>query len=428
MGDHGAGSLARRYHDLKFMPRVLRIINRFNLGGPTYNAAYLTKFMAPDFETMLIGGQWDEMEAGSGHILSSLDLEPIVIPEMRRSISMSRDRAAYKRIRSIIDEFQPDIVHTHASKAGAVGRLAATDAGVAVILHTFHGHVFHSYFGKVKTNLYKNIERFLAKRSTRIIAISDKQKHELVQEHRICSEDKVEVIPLGFDLDRFQEDLAGKRALFRQIYCVAEDEIAVGIIGRLVPIKDHTSFLNAVNRVIQHTDKKVRFFIIGDGEERSSIERKASELGITFNSGPHVNGQGLASLADSRPVRKGNPVLTFTSWLKEVDIVNAGLDIVALSSLNEGTPVSLIEAQAANKPVVSTSVGGIENVVIPGKTALLSPPSDPNTLADNLMKVIEDTELRRSMGRHGWEHVSKKFHYSRLVADMSTLYRSLLEE
>jgi glycosyltransferase involved in cell wall biosynthesis len=408
------------------MPRILRIINRFNLGGPTYNAAYLTKFMAPEFETMLVGGQWDETEAGSGHILNALDINPIIIPEMRRNISVSRDRAAYKRIKAIIEDFKPDIVHTHASKAGAVGRLAATDCGVPAIVHTFHGHVFHSYFGPVKTNLYKNIERFLAKRSTRIVAISERQKEELVLEHRICSSEKVEVIPLGFDLDRFQNDLSGKRALFRQIYGLKDEEIAIGIIGRLVPIKDHTSFLQAIDLVRQRTQKKIRVFIVGDGEERTRIENTARELGLSFSAGPHVNGHGLASVVND-PMSVGDaPLITFTSWLKEVDIVNAGLDIVALSSLNEGTPVSLIEAQAANKPIVSTRVGGIENVVLPGKTALLSPPSAPDILADNLMQVIENSELRRSMAKLGWEHVSEKFHYSRLVDDMSTLYRSLL--
>ena len=411
------------------MPRVLRIINRFNLGGPTYNAAYLSKYLEPDFETLLVGGQWDETEAGSDHILNSLGLTPIVIPEMRRSISMNRDRAVYKRIRKLIADFKPDIVHTHASKAGAVGRLAATDAQVPVIVHTFHGHVFHSYFGKVKTNVYKSIERFLAKRSSKIIAISDKQKQELVEEHRICSEDKIEVIPLGFDLDRFQEDLLGKRALFRHIYGLKDDEIAIGIIGRLVPIKDHCTFLKAVDILRKKTNKKIRVFIVGDGESRAVIEEAAQRLAIPFTEGPSVNGHGLRHLANS-DIKVGidQPILTFTSWLKEVDIVNAGLDIVALSSLNEGTPVSLIEAQAANKPIVSTRVGGIENVVVPGKTALLSPPAEPELLAENLFNLVENATLRQSMGSLGWQHVSEQYHYARLVNDMSTLYRSLLKQ
>ena len=158
------------------MKKVLRIINRFNLGGPTYNAAYLTKYLSSDYETLLVGGQHDESEASSSHILEDLNLNPIIIPEMRREINFKNDRIAYQKIKNIINEFKPDIVHTHASKAGAIGRIAANKAGVKQIYHTFHGHVFHSYFGKAKTTFYKNLERYLAKKSTKIIAISEKNK------------------------------------------------------------------------------------------------------------------------------------------------------------------------------------------------------------------------------------------------------------
>jgi glycosyltransferase involved in cell wall biosynthesis len=210
------------------MPRVLRIINRFNLGGPTHNAAYLTRYLPGDFETLLVGGSQEATEEGSHHILDAMGVKPMILPELQREVAPWRDRGAYRRIKQLIREFKPDIVHTHAAKAGAVGRMAAADLGVKAIVHTFHGHVFHSYFGPVRTALYKNIERFLATRSSRIIAISDKQKQELVEEHRICSADKVSVIPLGFDLSRFQTDQESKRKLFRKVYGVADDEIAIG--------------------------------------------------------------------------------------------------------------------------------------------------------------------------------------------------------
>ena len=228
------------------MPRVLRIINRFNLGGPTHNAAYLTRYLPGDFETLLVGGGQEASEEGSHHILDSLGVQATILPEMQREVAPWRDRGAYRRIKRLIRDFKPDIVHTHAAKAGAVGRMAASELGVKAIVHTFHGHVFHSYFGTVRTAMYKNIERFLARRSSRIIAISEKQKHELVGEHRITTEDKVSVIPLGFDLSRFQQDQATKRALFRKVYGVADDEIAVGIVGRLVPVKNHDLFLAAL--------------------------------------------------------------------------------------------------------------------------------------------------------------------------------------
>lgn len=408
------------------MPRVLRIINRFNLGGPTHNAAYLTRYLPDEFETLLVGGPQEESEEGSGHILRSLGVDPMLLPEMQREVAPWRDRSAYRRIKKLIKEFKPDIVHTHAAKAGAVGRLAANDMGVKAIVHTFHGHVFHSYFGQVRTTLYKNIERFLAKRSSRIIAISEKQKSELVDEHRICPADKVTVIPLGFDLSKFQVDQEAKRKLFRKVYGLADDEIAIGIIGRLVPVKNHDLFLDAMRHVRERTGKKVRAFVVGDGEERDRLEERGRSLGLSLARGPIFNGHGFGYGVNGHAMVERADI-TFTSWIKEIDIVNAGVDVVALSSFNEGTPVSLIEAQAANKPVVSTNVGGIENVVIEGGTALLSPANDKGMFGDNLLRLVEDDGLRARMGLGGWEHVRDRYHFTRLVDDTAALYRELLD-
>ncbi|MEZ4937084.1 MAG: glycosyltransferase [Crocinitomicaceae bacterium] len=159
--------------------KVLRIINRFNLGGPTYNVTFLSRFMSEEFETLLVGGVPDEHETDSLHIPESYGLHPIIIPELKRAINYKEDKKALKKLREIIRDFKPDVVHTHASKAGALGRQAAIKENVPVILHTFHGHVFHSYFGKLKTTFYKTVERRLAKKSTRIICISNKQKEEI---------------------------------------------------------------------------------------------------------------------------------------------------------------------------------------------------------------------------------------------------------
>jgi len=407
------------------MPRILRIINRFNLGGPTHNAAYLSRYLPDDYETLLVGGSQEATEEGSHHILDSLGVKPMILPELQREVAPWRDRGAYRRIKELIREFKPDIVHTHAAKAGAVGRMAAADLGVKAIVHTFHGHVFHSYFGPVRTALYKNIERFLARRSSRIIAISDRQKEELVDEHRICAEQKVTVIPLGFDLSRFQADQANKRTLFRRVYGVADDEIAIGIVGRLVPIKNHDLFLQVIANVSERTGKKIRAFIVGDGEERERLQQRASTLGLSQASGPYFNGHGFGHGVNGVPA-VAPATITFTSWIKEVDIVNAGVDIIMLTSLNEGTPVSLIEAQAANRPVISTRVGGIENVVVHGRTALLSESGDTLGMEEHLIRVIEDNALRQRMGTGGWDHVASKYHYTRLVDDTAALYRSLL--
>lgn len=396
------------------MPKVLRIINRFNLGGPTFNAALLTRHMPSEFDTLLVGGKEEETEKSSQHILQNLGVEAHLIDEMQRDIGLANDRQAYIRVKELIKKYQPDIIHTHASKAGAIGRAAGIAYGKAKMVHTFHGHVFHSYFGKVKTNLYKNIERALAMRTDRIIAISELQKQELAQRYRICSENKIEVIPLGFDLKKFQVDNDSKRERFRKEYSIDSDEIAIGVIGRLVPIKNHKLFLDAIKQVSQKTNKKIRAFIVGDGEERERLKEYTSLIGLDY-----LNG-------DFRRGRKAT--IHFTSWIKDIDVVNAGMDIIALTSLNEGTPVSLIEAQASCKPIVATEVGGVGNIVQHNETALLSESNCLEGFSDNLLKLIENEELRKSLGCQGWTRVNEKFHYKRLVSDMSDLYHSLLAE
>jgi glycosyltransferase involved in cell wall biosynthesis len=368
--------------------------------------------MAPEYETMLIGGPNEESEESSLFIPQKLGLNPIVIPEMRRSVNPVNDLKAYRKIKQIIREFKPDIVHTHASKAGALGRRAAYKCGVPVIVHTFHGHVFHSYFGKTKTALVKKIERSLAKKSDAIIAISEKQKLELTAEHQICPPEKVHVIPLGFDLDRFRTDQEIKRRNFRSAYAIADDEIAIVIIGRIVPVKNHEMFLRVIHRLLETTSKKVRAFIVGDGESRYDLEMKAREMGFDV-------------ATEKMTVKKP---LTFTSWIRDVDRVLAGSDIVCLTSWNEGTPVSIIEAQAANKPVISTKVGGVENIVRDGESAFLVEPGDEEGFLNRLAALVDNEDLRKKMGLPGWETVGSKYHYTRLVKDMSSLYRTLLRK
>lgn len=389
------------------MPRVLRIINRFNLGGPTYNAAYLTKYLPSQYETLLIGGAHSESEEDSLHITQQLGIDPIIIPEMKRDISPKEDHIAYKKIHQLIDWFKPDIIHTHASKAGALGRLAGIRSRTPIIVHTFHGHVFHSYFNKVKTQAYISIERKLAQHTDAIVAISPLQKRELVDDFAIASEDKVKVVPLGFDLSRFKENQSGKRKLFRTKYDVQDDVIAIGIIGRLVQIKNHQLFLELAKKVIANTTKKVVFFVIGDGELMSALQAEAIALQLNTVNGSQNN-------------------VVFTSWIKNVDEAIAGLDIIVMTSNNEGTPVSLIEAQAGERAIVSTEVGGIKDIIIPGKTGLISPSGQLDGLYNNLSKLIENDEERILMGASGFEFVKDKFTYARLAENMDNLYANLL--
>jgi glycosyltransferase involved in cell wall biosynthesis len=389
--------------------RILRIINRFNLGGPTFNAALLSRYLPKEYETLLVGGEKDYSEDDSLHILDKLELSPIIIPEMKREVSPLNDRMAYKKISALIEEFKPDIVHTHASKAGALGRLAAFNMGVPHTVHTFHGHVFHSYFDSVTTEVYKRVERYLAKRSSAIIAISEEQRKELVDEFKVVPAEKARVIQLGFDLDKFQEDFQSKREEFRRFYQLDEDKVAIGIVGRLVPIKNHLMFLRSIKHLVEKKEFKFRAFIIGDGEMRPALEAYCRKEAIRFND-PEID---------------EDDHVTFTSWIKDIDVANAGLDIAALTSMNEGTPVSLIEAQAANRPIISTDVGGIRDIVDVGNTAFLVPPDDQEGFNTYLSQLCGSAELRAKMGQNGWDFVRDRFHYSRLVRDMDRLYKSL---
>lgn len=393
------------------MPKVLRIINRFNIGGITYNVSYLSRFLEPEYETLLVGGPEEEGEDSSLYIPESLGLKPRVLEQFQRSISLRADYRAYREIKKLIREFKPDIVHTHASKAGAVGRLAAIHCKVPVIVHTFHGHVFHSYFGKLKTGFYIFIERWLAKRSSAIVAISNKQKQELSEVFRIAAPAKMHVVPLGFDLMRFTQNKAENRRSFREKYQLKDDEIAIGIIGRLAPVKNHRLFVEAIAQLKKEGIPRFKAFVIGDGETREEIVACCRELGVSF------------SEAGATP----DAELIFTSWIKQVEWALHGLDIVALTSLNEGTPVSIIEAQAAGKYVVATNVGGIEDVLHPDG-GLLSEVQDREGYFRNLAKACRGFEKQEGHAETGTQWAISKFSYQRLVNDMAHLYGTLIKQ
>lgn len=387
------------------MIKVLRIINRFNLGGPTFNAALLTRYLDDDFETVLIGGVPDEGETDSLHILEQYDVKPIIIPELIRNPNPASDRKAYLKIKAIIEEFKPDIVHTHASKAGVLGRKAAISCGVKTIVHTYHGHVFHSYFGKFKTFLIKSLEKNLAKKSTGIVAISHLQKEELVKKFRICAAHKVNVIPLGFDLSSFLQDNPAKRAKVRNEYNIEAGDVAIAIVGRLAPIKNHSFFLKVIEQLLEKGVLNIKVFIVGDGSERKLIEKMSNSLNDKY-------GQ----------------IIILTSWVFDIATFNKGMDIVCLTSDNEGTPVSLIEAQASGLPVISTDVGGVRDIVLDGESGFITTLGDAETYVKKLRLLVDNEKLRVKFAAVGRDFVSSRFNYERLAKDMSAYYRELLKK
>lgn len=381
--------------------KVLRIINRFNLGGPVWNVSYLSKHLPENYHTVLVGGLADAQEGDALFIPLEMRLEPMVLKSMSRQVRFFGDVKAFFEIVKIIRNFKPDIVHTHASKAGALGRLAAYFCGTKVIVHTFHGNVFKGYFSPTVTKALVFTERFLAKLSDQIVAISEIQKQELAEQFNIAPERKITVIPLGFNLQKFAPD-PEKRSQLRMQWEVASDEVAIGIVGRLTSIKNHTLFIDAALLAISQSEKKFKFFIVGDGELRNEIEN-------------HIVSKGGAYARS----------FVLTSWVKKMEECYPMLDLVCLCSLNEGTPVSLIEAQASGIPVVTTDVGGVQNVVLNGQTGIIVPNFEAETFAKAMLEIVQNEKLHAQMSQKAIKFVMQNFSMEKLIKNTDELYKKM---
>ena len=265
--------------------------------------------------------------------------------------------------------------------------------------------MFHSYFGKLKTNLFKAIERNLAKKSDAIVAISNIQKKELSETHKICEPDKLHVIPLGFDLEPFHEKRLKSREAERLKWKLEAEDVAIAIVGRLAPVKNHEFFFDVMEEVIEKSTKSIKVFVVGDGSEREQIELRVKEINALHNNR-----------------------IKLTSWISDIGEFNSAMDIICLTSNNEGTPVSLIEAQAGGIPVVTTDVGGVRDIVLEGDTGFVVDVNDKKTYVKRVMELVEDENKRDLMSQNGWNFVQHKFHYKTLARNMDVLYKDLLEK
>ena len=389
--------------------RILRILNRFNLGGPTYNASYLTKYLDKDFETLLIGGKNGKYEASSLEIPHSLGIEPLVLPELKREISPYYDLLAYKKIKQIIKDFNPQIVHTHASKAGAIGRWAAYHANVPLIVHTFHGHVFDSYFDNFKTNFYISLEKNLAKNTDLLIALSDNQKKDLCEKYKIAPDNKVKVIPLGFELNKFTIDKENKRNKIRSEFSISNDTFVFSLVGRIVPIKNHKLVIDALNMIKNKTNKQIKILFVGDGELRAELMEYAN----------------INKLKYSYKTANGDEDIIFTSWRKDIDYIMAASDAILLTSNNEGTPVSLIEAQASKLPIISTNVGGVIDIV--NDNAILINKNDANALSNAMFKLVNGHLIDDNILENRKDFIMKNYSIDYLISNIKDTYIELLE-
>lgn len=393
------------------MQTVMLIINRLVVGGTAINSLEMIRALQHDFHIILVTGsrESDELEI---HLPSAvaLNCEIIRVPQLQRSINPFSDLRAFFFLRSIIAEKRPDIVHTLGAKPGFIGRLAAKLCHVPVIIHAYHGHVFNAYFNPLVSKMLVMLERAAGRWSTRLISVSQKQVLELSGFYRIAPLEKMVHLPIGIDHSKFQDEGGTKRQAFRKEYFLEDDEIAVGIVGRIVPVKDHAFFLGIAKRT--RGLAKLRYFVVGDGEKlRHKLESQASAMGLdhTFF-----------------PLSKRKAYITFTSWLVDMAGTMAGLDLVVLTSKNEGTPLSIIEAGLMGKPVVATRVGAVDEVMKTSVTGFSVPAGDAQAFADRLTQLVTDENLRKQMGRQALEFVQDKFSLDRQVADTKALYLSLL--
>jgi len=376
--------------------RILRIIARLNIGGPAIHVTLLTeKLGAPTYVSTLVCGNIEAGEGDMQYFAEKHGVTPRLLPELGRSLNPLRDLRTIWQLYKLMREIRPQVVHTHTAKAGFVGRVAAKLAGVPVIVHTFHGHVFQGYFSPLKTQMFIVLERITARMSDTVITLTEGLRRELSEDYRITRKSRITVLPLGLDLDAFAR-VPRKAGDFRRAHGIAPDVPLIGIVGRLVPIKNHALFLQAALKVRASIPNAV-FAIIGDGELRAELEAETARLGLT----------------DS---------VKFTGWVREVAPVYSDLDVLVISSLNEGTPVSVIEALAARCPVVTTAVGGLPDLLDRGALGALVPTEDVDALAAAITGAITDppdTERaqRLMLDRYGID---------RLVKDLDELYRGLL--
>ena len=378
------------------------MIARLNVGGPALHVSYLSAGLAErGYETTLVAGDVAKGEESMAFVAEGAGVEVVRLPGLSREISPVRDVLAAVRVAREIRRTRPHIMHTHTAKAGAIGRAAAILAGRArpqVVVHTYHGHVLNGYFGPVGTGVFRAIERLLALFSDTLVAVSPQVRDDLV-EIGIAPAQRFAVVRLGIDLEPRVATGIDPRAMRRRLG-IPSERFVVGWFGRMTAVKRTRDLVDALV-ALRARGVDACLLLVGDGSDRETLEAYASERGVARE-------------------------LFFLGYQKEVGDWYALADAVVLTSVNEGTPVSIIEALAAGRPVVTTDVGGVGDVVRDGVDGYLVGVGDADAMASRLAEIAGDPELAARLGASGRSRVIERYAVTRLVDDVDRLYRSLL--
>ena len=389
--------------------KVLRIIARLNIGGPArhviqVNAGLNTRGHA----TLLAHGNVADGEASLEHLAVDRRVRSVKIPGLGRRVSPVSDVRALGQLLRLTFREAPDVIHTHTAKAGTLGRLSAFAFNLTrsrqrkcLVVHTFHGHVLHGYFHPAVNLLVRCVERSLAAITHRVVTISPRQRAEIVERYSIASDQKTVTIPLGLDLGELLKVTPDSES-YRGELSISPDAVVIGYVGRMVPIKDLRTLVAAFAQAVASCSR-LCLLLVGDGPERAMLEDFIRKCGVA------------------------DRVRTL-GWTEDLSRVYATMDICALSSLNEGTPVAIIEAMAAGKAVIATNVGGVPDVVTHEETGLLSLPGDVPALADAMVRLAASPEDRLRMGAVGRQRAATRYSIGRLVDDIENLYQSALAE
>lgn len=376
--------------------KVLHIITRLNVGGARQVAVSIVTGLDKNrFDITLISGPQD-FNIDMGY---KQNIDIVIIPDLVRQINPIKDLKALVKLYFFIRKNRFDIVHTHTSKAGILGRIAAKLAGVPIIFNTPHGGIFHSIFYGPKTIfLLSKFENFVAHFTDKIITCSKNEKKDFL-EHKIASDDKYITMYWGIRQDNFiktYDSISKRRELG-----IPADAILIGNIARLVPQKGHIFCLEAFKMLVDRFSK-AKLLIVGDGVLKSNIEAKIKELNL-------------------------NNKVIMTGYRNDVPEILSAIDISLHTSIWEGTPIAVIEAMMMVKAIVATKVGGIPELIEDGVTGILIPPYDKQAFVDAITTLINDKTLAKRIGETAHQYAKEKFTLESMIENTTKLYNSFIE-